>query len=120
MPVAVDQRMLVAQHFQHGGILCFGELVRVFDPQVAALIRRSSTGCPCAQPIGKRGDQPPAPELRSIPEVGPGAFLIDRIAQAGSSDRTPATNKVIASMALGVATGPRSSDRHSIGTPSVT
>ena len=34
MPVAVDQRMLVAQHFQHGGILCFGELVRVFDTQL--------------------------------------------------------------------------------------
>ncbi len=34
MPVAMDQIMLIAQHFQHRLILFFGELIRITDAQL--------------------------------------------------------------------------------------
>lgn len=34
MPVAMDQRLLVAQDFQHRVVLGFGQLIGVFDPQL--------------------------------------------------------------------------------------
>lgn len=34
MPVAMDQTMLIAQHFQHRPVLFFGELIRITDAQL--------------------------------------------------------------------------------------